>query len=128
MEEQIEKLLQELSELRAQLAQLDEEHRAEVEDILAPVAERLEEASQRYARVAAELTRQKDEVERQVRSLVLEYGQTYTSARARLQAVYARRVNWDTAKLDGLALAIPAILECRSETPYVQIREVKGAK
>lgn len=64
------------------------------------------------------------ELEAQVKSLVLESGETAKGGS--LQAVYAKgRVSWDTKALDGYAKANPAISEYRKQgDPSVSIRKI----
>lgn len=67
-----------------------------------------------------------ENVKRQIEEVVLERGDTVKSSK--MMAVYYKgKVSWDTKKLEGLALAHPEIEKCKSiGKAYVQYREVKN--
>lgn len=84
----------------------------------------LDEIEAEYAPKQDAIGQEISELEAQVKSLVLEDGETAKGGS--LQAVYTKgRVTWDTKALDGYAKANPAIAEYRKQgDPSVSIRKI----
>jgi ElaB/YqjD/DUF883 family membrane-anchored ribosome-binding protein len=117
----ITQLLEKLTELYAKrdLLALDKKAAipAEVQQILSDIEA---EFQPKQDAINTEVS----EIEAQVKSLVLEAGETAKGGS--LQAVYTKgRITWDTKSLDGYAKANPAIAEYRKQgEPSVSIRKV----
>ena len=113
-------LLEKLTELYAKrdLLMLDKKSAipAEVQVVLDEIEA---EFSPKQEAINSEIS----ELEAQVKSIVLESGETAKGGS--LQAVYTKgRVTWDTKALDGYAKANPAIAEYRKQgEPSVSIRK-----
>tara|TARA_R110000824_G_scaffold63494_1_gene166862 strand:- start:1667 stop:2053 length:387 start_codon:yes stop_codon:yes gene_type:complete len=120
----IRESLQAINDLRGTLEAYESENRRVV-DLITPqeVTERLEHQATRHEQKTASAREALANLEAHVKAGVLTLGSSIRHDD--LQAVYSRgRVKWDTAKLDGLMLAIPNIRECRNVgRPYVSIRE-----
>lgn len=96
-------------------------------DALIPpeIKERLRQYDEDFDTEIYPYTQKIEELTEQVKSMVLEAGETVHGKY--LMAVYMNgRVTWDTAKLDGMAIILPEILKARKEgEPSVQIRNKK---
>lgn len=84
----------------------------------------LDEIEAEYAPKQEAISTEISELEAQVKSLVLEGGETAKGGS--LQAVFTKgRVTWDTKSLEGYAKANPAIAEYRKQgEPSVSIRKI----
>jgi hypothetical protein len=84
----------------------------------------LDEIELEYQPKQESISSEISELEAQVKSIVLESGETVKGGS--LQAVFAKgRVTWDTKALDGYAKANPAIAEYRKQgEPSVSIRKI----
>lgn len=120
-----EQLLNDLAEVRSaiDLARLDYE--AARQKILAPVQEALNQLEAEYAPMVDAGSTNDAELVQMIKANVLIDGASTKGDR--LHAVYMRpRVSWDTAALDGYAVAHPEIRQMKREgEPSVAIRAVK---
>ena len=123
--------LDQLSELRARLDVLTDDRLAEcaavlaaVKPQLAAVKPQLDAINERYAPQLAETADTITALENDIRLDVLQYGVTVKGAH--LQAVWMKgRQSWDSARLEGYAVAHPEIAQFRKVgEPSVTIRSV----
>jgi hypothetical protein len=122
----IERLLEQLAELKAQIdllnidkrkcidAVMTEQQRQEISDIEAEFGEKIEAA-----------TAMSTQIETDVKALIVEEGKSFKYAG--LNAVFVPgKITWDAKSLDGYAMAHPELFAFRTEgKPFVQIRTVK---
>ena len=123
----IQEMLDQLSEIRAQLDTLESEKQKVIATILTPeIKAQIESVEFEFAGKSQAARENAGEIEKQIKDSVLRDGKSAKGKQ--LIAVYAKgRVSWDTSKLDGLMLALPQLKELRSEgAPSVSIRASKS--
>ena len=121
----IQESLQEVLEIREQLERLDAEN-AKAVDLITPkeTRTRLEQQAIEHDKNTAAARERLAQVEGRIKVGVVALGSTVKHDG--IQAVFVKgRVSWDSKKLDGLALVVAEVKECRKTgAPSVSIRKV----
>lgn len=111
-ETDVKALIEELELLYNERLQLVQRKQGAIEEVLAPVREKLDEVENDYGVFLEDLAGTIERQEERLKSWVLLHGATVKSGR--LTAVYRPgRVTWDTKALDGYAAAHPELLPFR---------------
>ena len=122
----IEKMLDELAELRAAIDIASMQMQESIDGVLTSEQKSaIAEIKLEFAPMIDEATAKAAALEEEVKIVVTEHGATIKGTR--LQAVFAKgRVTWDAKALDGYMIKEPALAAFRSEgNPSVSIRSVK---
>jgi transcription elongation GreA/GreB family factor len=92
------------------------------EQILTPeILAQLEGLEAKMADELAPLQAQIKELEAKIRAAVVAHGKSVKGAH--MQAIFNRRVSWDTKTLEGLMIVIPDIEKARKERVYTSLRK-----
>jgi hypothetical protein len=113
-----------LAEIRDELEKLSEQESEALKLVYTPeIAAALEEITAEFAPLRSAANEKIAVLEKEIKDEVLAAGETIKGAR--LMAVWSKgRTSWDTKKLEGLAMAIPQVLEAKTEgDPSVSIRK-----
>ena len=120
-----QEMLEKLTEFYAQRDLLMIDKKRTLEDAMpAEVKQRMEEIDAEFGDKEAAVANNIAALETEIRSTVLEQGETVKGGA--LQAVYVKgRVTWDTKSLDGYCKAHPELEEYRKQgNPSVSLRKV----
>lgn len=123
--DKVQEFLNLLEDYMAQKDALNLEKQKLVEGVLTPeIKQALADIDAEFAEKAMQVDANIDYLTGLVKTGVLDAGATVKGNH--LQAVYMKgRTSWDSKKLEGLAIAIPAVLEARTiGEPSVSIRKV----
>lgn len=123
---EIEQALDQISEIHDQVMQLSAERQTALDSVIpAEVKQQMDAVDLEYAGKISAASQNSKELEDQVRAAVLELGESVRGKS--IHAIWMKgRVSWDSAKLEGLMIAIPALKEVRKEgDPSVSLRGVK---
>ncbi|MFL5328393.1 MAG: hypothetical protein ACJ8C4_05720 [Gemmataceae bacterium] len=123
----IQQDLQQLSRLRNELDNLKADTESAKKLILRPVRQQLTRLEKNHNTRASGLEDGIAELEAKIKAETIAVGETVKGEE--LMAVYYKpRVSWDTSKLEGMAVAVPQILDAKAEgKPSAQIRESAGS-
>ena len=120
----IEKMLDELAELQAQQAAIDLDKQALIDHVITPeIKAKIDEIEAEFADKTGTVYEKITSLTANIKQAVIERGETVKGSN--LMAVWSKgRTSWDTKKLEGLMMVIPAVAEARKEgEPSVSIRK-----
>ena len=122
----VEKELNKLADVRAQIAALEAERNEKVADVLTPEqVQRQIDIERSYDEMLAPLLKKEGALVEKIKTAVLKVGETVRAHG--LMAVWNKgKVKWNADKLIGYAVDHPGIMEFREDSdPSVSIRKVK---
>lgn len=120
----IQEKLNRLAELQASRTVVDLEKQALIDQVLTPeIKARIEEIEAEFAPTLDAIDTGIVALEAEIKTAVIVHGETVKGKN--FQAVFIKgRTSWDAKMLEGLAIAIPQILQARSiGAPSVTIRK-----
>lgn len=128
-------ILNRMVALRDRMAQLQEMREAKMQVLLAPLEKRIKLVEDGFTKAHGPLAAEYAELEAAAKEAVLKakgtVNGTYVAKDGTApQCVYAKpRTTWDMKKLEGVALLIPAVAQCRTTAPTgsAALRWVKTA-
>jgi len=123
--EKVQEYLNLLEDYMAKEQAMNLDKQALIDAVLTPeVKQHLSDIEAEFAEKSATIRDQIEYLTGIVKKNVIEAGETVKGDH--LQAVYVKgRTSWDSKKLEGLAIAIPQVLEARKiGNPSVSIRKV----
>jgi phage host-nuclease inhibitor protein Gam len=124
----IPELLDKLDDLQLQLDGIQKEQVALIESVMPKVPQeildKVEEIREEFLPKLEKISEDMRLLEEQIKSGVVEVGESVRSKNGTLLAVYVKgRTSWDSNKLDGVAMVIPQVAECKKiGSPSVTIR------
>lgn len=125
MNDHIVAKLDELDSIRTAADVTRADYEAKRAEILKKVQDELDALDEEFKPLLNVSELRIEELEEEIKQLVLKHGATVKSAR--VQAVYYKgRVSWDNASLDRYAASHPDVLRFRKQgEPSIQIRVIK---
>jgi len=123
---EIEKLLDDLAEMRSNLRETETGKQALIDSVLTDeIRQKMDDIETEFAPLLANVQERIAKVESAIKEAVLQSCKTVKGRS--LQAVWSKpRVTWDTKALDGYVAAHPEVEQFRKEgRPSVSIRLVK---
>jgi len=117
--------LDQLAELQAQVEYIRLQKQVKIDAVLTPeIQAQLASIEAEFEQRVEEIAVAEDALTAEIKADVINGGATIKGAN--LQAVYTKgRVSWDSKVLEGLAIAIPQVLQAKKEgAPSVSIRKV----
>jgi hypothetical protein len=124
-----QKMLNRLATLQGKLRRLQGDRQKAISSVLSGRAKAAyERITKEFATLESSVAIEAAELEAQIKDHVTQSGATISGKS--LMAVYVSgKTSWNTDKLDGLALKLPEINECKTVgKPFVNIRPVMAAK
>lgn len=123
--DEIKQALDKLSEIYSAKDALALQKQELIDSVLTPeIKAKLAEIDAEFAPMVEAVNAQASLLETTIKAEVITAGASVKGSY--LHAVYAKgRVSWDSKRLEGLMIALPALKECRSESaPSVSLRKL----